>query len=270
MNYFDDLDIFFVSKAVLTADGKRNAPGVSWAVGLMLGNGICGRKRGDKIHYIKMPFLYIVSPEEDGAWLCVNGVPRENYWFSMKGDRAARMAESFYEYCSKEYPFIPLKDCRELIKTHQKMWELFKTHLPSRKYLLALASEEFAAAFYDTMHQEKEHNPTVRFVAELAEKIAKEPGKNYDIKLIAAENHISKDHLSRLFRQYTGSSLHRFLLQKRLDTSLELLENSLLSIKEISQLAGFPRQAEFARFIRNKTGKSPSWYRKGIRPFYQE
>ena len=122
MNYFDDLDIFFVSKAVLTADGKRNAPGVSWAVGLMLGDGICGRKRGDKIHYIKMPFLYIVSPEEEGSWLCVHGVPRENYWSSMKGDRAARMAESFYEYCSKEYPFIPLKDCRELIKTHQKMW----------------------------------------------------------------------------------------------------------------------------------------------------
>ena len=143
------------------------------------------------------------------------------------------------------------------------MLELFKTNLPSRKYLLALASEEFAAAFYDTMHREKEHNPTMRFIAALAEQIAREPGKIYDINLIAAENHISKDHLCRLFCQYTGSSLYRFLLQKRLDASLELLENSLLSIKEISQITGFPRQAEFARFIRNKTGKCPSWYRKG-------
>ena len=263
MNYFDDLDICFVSKAVLSCDGKRNAPGVSYAIGLMLGNGLCGRKTREKIHYIKMPFLYIVRPEDEGTWLCVDGVQRENYWFSMKGERAKRMAESFYEYCSKEYPFIPLKNYRDLIKKHQKMLELFKTNLPSRKYLLALASEEFTASFYETLHQEKAASFTMKLMEDLAGKIAADPGKTPNIKKIAAENHISKDHLCRAFRQYTGMSLHQFLLQKRLDTSLELLENSLLSIKEISQITGFPRQAEFARFIKNKTNRSPSWYRKG-------
>ena len=64
----------------------------------------------------------------------------------------------------------------------------------------------------------------------------------------------------RTTRLQQGRAIRR---RKDADASLELLENSLLSIKEISQITGFPRQAEFARFIRNKTGKCPSWYRKG-------
>lgn len=257
------MEIPFVSKAFVTCDGKNGCPGSSWAIGLMQGEGFCGRNMDGHIHYIKMPFLYIVHPSDTGAWFCVDGVARDNRWFHLKGARAERIVEALYKHCSADYPFIPLKNCSSLTFAHEKLLELYQTFLPSKKHLLVLAAENFIGAFYESLLSGKEETPIMRKMALLAQKIAEEPQKEYNALLLAREYYISKDHFCRCFRQYAGTSLHQFVLQKKLEMCLELLTNSFLSMKEISGLAGFPRQAEFARFIKNKTGKSPSSFRNG-------
>ncbi|MBO4630782.1 MAG: AraC family transcriptional regulator [Lentisphaeria bacterium] len=48
---------------------------------------------------------------------------------------------------------------------------------------------------------------------------------------------------------------------------MKLLYSSNMSIKEITDMCGFPRQAEFARFIKKRTGLTPSKIRE--QPFWE-
>lgn len=69
--------------------------------------------------------------------------------------------------------------------------------------------------------------------------------------------------LNRLFVQYTGFSLHQYLLNDRLRRAVVLLESTDLPVAVVAERVGFEDSSYFTRLFREKIGCTPTAYRKG-------
>ncbi|MDB5581570.1 MAG: AraC family transcriptional regulator [Bradyrhizobium sp.] len=79
---------------------------------------------------------------------------------------------------------------------------------------------------------------------------------------LAAEACLSPYHFSRLFREATGLSPHRYVIDRRIRTARQELARSRLSLAEIALAFGFGSQANFTRVFRKATGLTPGQYRE--------
>ncbi len=78
---------------------------------------------------------------------------------------------------------------------------------------------------------------------------------------LAALCHLSSSHFHSLFKQQTGLSPHRYLLQARLRGAGMLLQNTELSLAEISQLTGFSSQSALSHALRKHLDITPGQLR---------
>ena len=92
--------------------------------------------------------------------------------------------------------------------------------------------------------------------------------QNYTQKIsleqVSSLVHLNKSYVSVLFKKETGEKFSDFLLRVRLEESRRLLGATRKSIQEIAGMAGFPDAAYFSRAFKERYGKSPMEYRKGI------
>ena len=265
MNYFDDIEFIHVAKKICLQNSRDGLmPDNWWSIGLMLGSGFARKIISDTMPpiHLKMPFLYLGRPGDHTGWQNVNGKPRENRWFIMTGSRAERMVTALSELLNGESPAIYLDRYTELIVIHDRMLKLFEHNIPSQFYQLAMCAEEFAGTIYNLRNMKERSFPVYQVIKEIAEQICDHPDQSFDFKKIAKKNHLSYDYFRRCFQKFTGLPMRDFQQQKKLDHALKDLHNSSMSIKEISDFCGFPRQAEFARFIKKRTGLTPSEIQK--------
>ncbi len=265
IDYFDDVVFRQVSRVVSRRDGAPSLRHEFWGLGIMLGNGFVKTSSvSGEQKILKMPFLYLIQPSQGGSfWGAVNGEERDNRWFIMQGSRAERIVKSMEKVLDrKSGKFIYLKSYQELIAIHQKMLHIFLRGIPSQHYQLAVCLEEFVGAICSAMTVTRQNSPVFDYVAKIAEIISADPGVAYDFPQLARDHRISFDHFRRCFHEYAGKPVYEFLLEKRLVLADSLLRESCCSIKEIAERCGFPRQAEFARFVKQRTGLTPSELRQ--------
>ena len=113
--------------------------------------------------------------------------------------------------------------------------------------------------------------PTIR-TNETLEEVKKYIRSNfaYNITLdfLASQTHLSKEHLSRSFKKYTGKTIFEFLLDVRISRAKQMLRNPNHSIGEISEYCGYNTIGNFQRAFKKSMGISPSEYRKRIKHEY--
>lgn len=88
---------------------------------------------------------------------------------------------------------------------------------------------------------------------------------NRDINLdeIASNFYISLPHLSRLFKEATGTAPKLYLNSLRLSKAKDLLESTDMDIKSIAASVGFSDIHYFYRVFRKETAITPGEYRSG-------
>lgn len=82
---------------------------------------------------------------------------------------------------------------------------------------------------------------------------------------LAERFHISKFHLSREFRRFTGYAPGEYLILLRIQHASILLAQSDLSIEDIALQSGFRNMSNFISQIKKRTGMTPSEFRKMCR-----
>jgi transcriptional regulator GlxA family with amidase domain len=75
---------------------------------------------------------------------------------------------------------------------------------------------------------------------------------------------LSRSRFAHLFREQTGVSPGRYLRDLRLARSRELLETTLLSVKEVMAAVGFNDPSHFSRDFSTAFGVSPREWRKRV------
>src|ERR1700682_5050815 len=79
---------------------------------------------------------------------------------------------------------------------------------------------------------------------------------------LAAECGLSISHFARSFKASFGVSAHRWLVQRRIERSQELLIHTLDSLADIADVTGFADQAAFTRTFHQTVGISPGRWRR--------
>ncbi len=86
-------------------------------------------------------------------------------------------------------------------------------------------------------------------------------GDNLEKDLTLAEMarvaHMSLYHFSRLFKESTGLTPHRYVIERRVQRAEKLLGSSALPIAEIALLCGFANQSHLNRHFKRAFGVSP-------------
>ncbi len=81
---------------------------------------------------------------------------------------------------------------------------------------------------------------------------------------MAAVAELSSFHFLRVFTAATGTTPHRYLVMRRLDTAERYLRRSDLSVTEIAGLCGFSTPSAFSASFRARFGSSPAAYRRSV------
>ena len=78
--------------------------------------------------------------------------------------------------------------------------------------------------------------------------------------------YLSPYHFKRIFKEHTGRTPHRYLMDIRLEKAKQLLERNGGSIEDIARQCGFINASHFAVAFKRDTKLSPSEYRKMYAP----
>ena len=86
--------------------------------------------------------------------------------------------------------------------------------------------------------------------------------KHFTLTMLAKQQNMSISSLSHRFRAITGVSPMEYLQSCRMANAKQMLAETDCSIGQIVEKCGFSDSSNFSRAFKNKTGLSPSAYRK--------
>ncbi len=72
-------------------------------------------------------------------------------------------------------------------------------------------------------------------------------------------------HLNKLFMNHTGTTMHNYILNIRINEAKRLILNSKLSFSEIALQVGFNNYTYFSSYFKKITGLTPFQYKKELR-----
>jgi AraC-like DNA-binding protein len=87
-------------------------------------------------------------------------------------------------------------------------------------------------------------------------------GAALNIRELALEFRLSPAYLQKLFKHETGVRMGEWLNEQRLQRAAHLLQNSYLSIKEITHSVGYEHPSSFIRAFERRFTQPPARYRK--------
>ncbi|WJH32808.1 helix-turn-helix domain-containing protein [Paenibacillus sp. CC-CFT747] len=103
--------------------------------------------------------------------------------------------------------------------------------------------------------------------SESVDKIIKYIQSHYrhsDLSLNYLSDHfrVSVSHLSKMFKEYTGSNFIDYLMEIRIEKAKELLAGSQEKIRDIAEAVGYTNVNSFTRIFKKITGLTPSEFRE--------
>ena len=104
--------------------------------------------------------------------------------------------------------------------------------------------------------------PQLQIVKKAVEFILKNLDKNISLNSVSEYLYINKSHLSRIFKEVTGMTVHEYMNVHRIRKAREYLIETDLNIDEIAKYCGFQSTTYFTTVFTNHTTFSPSRYRK--------
>ena len=74
--------------------------------------------------------------------------------------------------------------------------------------------------------------------------------------------HFSPVYLNRIFKRYTGTTLHDFVVRYRIQVAMELLRSQNITVSEAGHLCGFSGVYHFSKAFHRSAGKTPTEFRQ--------
>ncbi|ASA24233.1 response regulator transcription factor [Paenibacillus donghaensis] len=105
-------------------------------------------------------------------------------------------------------------------------------------------------------------NADSKMVMEIRDYLDQHYDQEMTLQHIAERFFISRENVSRKFKQITGENLSDYLTGLRIDKAKLLLQNTPMRLSQISELVGYEDEKYFSRVFKKATGQTPREYRK--------
>lgn len=107
--------------------------------------------------------------------------------------------------------------------------------------------------------------PVNRKIEEIADYISSHYSENISVDDLSEMFYISKYHLCRTFKKYTGFTINEYITIYRIMQAKKLLTESNTSVSEIAEQTGFQSLTNFGKVFKQYMGKRPTEFRKAYR-----
>lgn len=148
-------------------------------------------------------------------------------------------------------------------------FEPFQTHILQCTQKAAPYMEyEISATFYLLLTnllivRSKTRSTTSDIVEKIVSYMQANYMKNLSLDDLSHHFGLSRTHMSRCFKEYTGFAPHEYITRLRIYNAKYLLKATELSIEEISHQTGFSDSVYFIQVFKKMEGITPSKFRKG-------
>lgn len=217
----------------------------------------------DKEYVLGAGDVFFIDCESYQHYQTISDVPWEMDWIHFYGGQSAQL---FQEYFKDKEPVFHTNGLPEDNVIHHLIQYMIKaqTHPNARTdFQNSIAIHELLNELILQKYQldfQVEDIPT--YVSELKIYIDNHFKENFSLDCLADMFHINKYQLNKHFSKYIGIPPIEYVITKKLSHAKDLLRYTDKSIKTISLEIGIDNYAYFSRLFKNKTGMTPSFYKK--------
>ena len=258
-----------VSLSVNNVGFQRCEPGHCWGFGVRdhflihhIVKGVGYYEINGNKYSLKSGDSFLVYPYTEVKYYADIQNPWEYYWVGFSGTDAANLMLS--TDFSRDYPILHHSD-EESKNVKKRILDIYEIRGNSLSAQTEMTGKLYTAlAFFIKIsnREEKNENSYLSYVKAARDFIASNYSYEISVDEIADYVGISRSHLFRAFKLYTGESPKEYLSNFRINTACTLLRETSLSITAISKSVGFENNLYFSKAFRKIKGVSPSQYAK--------
>lgn len=190
-------------------------------------------------------------PDDDTGWT--------EYWIGFKGPQAdAWLQKGFF---SKNRPVLQVSFHDDISEFYTRAIDIAENQESGfQQALSGIVGALLGMAFYYNRNQTFSQSNTDRMMAK-AKMLVNENLLSITPRALSEQLCVSYSSFRRTFKEYTGFSPARYILQMKISQAQEQLTNTTAEIKEIAFNLGFENTDYFFTVFRRITGQTPLAYR---------
>ena len=265
MSYFDDIAFTYFGALAPYAHAVRTRvqPSWFWSLEYCRKGNFTFAKNTEECVTLTPPVVFWLSPGNYYVYGTQSREGRTHAWTNCTGARAERMIGSLERMWPRGYLELSPEEEAQFTPVYSRMQEYISSRSRKDHPRAVLCMEELLAQL-TAIHFREHGQPLINMKMEaLIKEIRFSPFSDYDFKTIAAEEfHMSYSGFRKFFKTVNRIAPHEFVMTQRIYHAMELLRNHALQIQEVAMRCGFNDFSSFSRLFRQKTGHSPSRYRK--------
>ena len=205
---------------------------------------------------------FLIDCRQPYVYRCSQSAENWHYlWFNMSG---SNFGVYYSQFAAVRKPIFKADEGSEL-ETFIRQLGLIAFHkdTPQTELLASTAIINILTALIL-----KSTEPTVdkrsvpKYIEGIMEAINSGYAGHITLDDLAAEFNVSKFHLSREFKKYTGYSPNEYLISVRINRAKELLRRTAYSVSEISQMTGCGDVNHFIQLFKSREKTTPAAYRR--------
>jgi AraC-like DNA-binding protein len=108
-------------------------------------------------------------------------------------------------------------------------------------------------------HLTEKDNSSLQWIKSLLDEY---PDGEHSLKLLSKRAGINRVKLTYGFKFLFGTTLHRYIIQKRIEKARSLLNSTNMPVKAIAAACGYKTTQHFITAFKKHTAQSPGHYRK--------
>ena len=214
--------------------------------------------------------VYPLTPGK--GFMCMLGDPRSAYfypgharkpwiflWMDFSGETAVRMVEELSSLYGHVFDLPLDSGLIRYLKSFRNQRRSIRFVSPTEGARIVC---EVLALLGENLERKDIDSPGNRLVQAAQAAISKNLDRTWNLSDIAARLKVSREHLTRIFRDRTGMTPQEFAAEERMQFAVRLLRDSFQSCEEIAEQTGYSSAVSFNRAFRQRFGYSPMQYRK--------
>ena len=217
--------------------------------------------------------VYPLTPGK--GFMCMLGDPHSAYfypgharkpwiflWMDFSGETAVRMVEELSSLYGHVFDLPLDSGLIRYLKSFRNQRRSIRFVSPTEGARIVC---DVLALLGENLERKDIDSPGNRLVQAAQAAISKNLDRTWNLSDIAARLKVSREHLTRIFRDRTGMTPQEFAAEERMQFAVRLLRDSFQSCEEIAEQTGYSSAVSFNRAFRRRFGYSPMQYRKSMR-----
>ena len=214
--------------------------------------------------------VYPLTPGK--GFMCMLGDPHSAYfypgharkpwiflWMDFSGETAVRMVEELSSLYGHIFDLPLDSGLIRYLKSFRNQRRSIRFVSPTEGARIVC---DVLALLGENLERKDIDSPGNRLVQAAQAAISKNLDRTWNLSDIAARLKVSREHLTRIFRDRTGMTPQEFAAEERMQFAVRLLRDSFQSCEEIAEQTGYSSAVSFNRAFRRRFGYSPMQYRK--------